>query len=278
MSRPFDLFGGVDFSGAKEPLSNVWTAVGREVDGRLRILSLRPHAYRKDLAGFVTRGWKSELYGTGNRILWGLDFPFGLPAAACTALGAGTQWTAVVDWVADRPADEVRTAAGDSSRLLRFGDTKGALPPLDLRLYKQTVEGLRWIQLVLESDGTVAVHPQHVVDDADVTLIEVYPSGTSKELGLPPRRSPGRPGEARARAAALRTYLDFDAPDAEAAAANLEDAWDATIACLTAYLCRADLEQPFRAGGSDRVGEISAEGWIYRPPAAISDAPRVPGG
>ncbi len=260
-------YGGIDFSGAREPLANLWSAVGKEVEGRLRIISLRPHAFRQDLAAFVVEGWRSLVPERGS-ILWGVDYPFGLPAAICAGASMGTRWAEVVDWVADRPPDEVRSAAGDAARSLRAGDVPGALPPLDLRLYKQTVEGLRWLQYLREL-GEVSIHPQDPVPESDVTLIEVYPSGTAQELGLPRRRVPGRPGEVRARKAALRTFLDFRDPDCEAAAVNLEDAWDAVIACLTAYLCRDDLEQPFHVGGHDpRV--IALEGWTYRPPATVA--------
>ncbi len=263
-------YGGIDFSGAREPLSNLWSAVGSEENGRLRIHSVRPHAFRQDLAGFVLDGWKADLSETG-RILWGVDYPFGLPAAVCDMAGMGRDWAQIVDWVADRPSDEVRAAAGDASRAMRVGDVPGSLPPLDLRLYRQTVEGLRWLQHLREM-GEVAIHPQAPIADADVMLIEVYPSGTSQELGLPRRRSPGRPGEIRARKAALRTFVDFENPDCEAAAVTLEDAWDAVIACLTAYLCRNDLEQPFDLS-YDR-GVIVREGWTYRPPITIVPSPR----
>jgi hypothetical protein len=62
--------------------------------------------------------------------------------------------------------------------------------------------------------------------------------------------------------------MTFDHPSLEAIAATLEDARDACLACLTAWLCRADLDQPFRLA---RVPEptLRLEGWIYRPPAAL---------
>jgi hypothetical protein len=113
------------------------------------------------------------------------------------------------------------------------------------------------------------VHPQHPLEGASTTVIEVYPSGSVQELGLPRRRSPGRPGESRARAAALRTFVNFADPGVEAIAVTLEDAWDATIACLSAWLARDDLDQPFRT--SVHVPEtLALEGWIYRPPASLS--------
>jgi hypothetical protein len=36
-SGMFGYFGGIDFSGAREPLANLWTALGEEQDGRLMI-------------------------------------------------------------------------------------------------------------------------------------------------------------------------------------------------------------------------------------------------
>ena len=55
----------------------------------------------------------------------------------------------------------------------------------------------------------------------------------------------------------------------EACACTLEDARDACIAALVAFLCRDDLDQPHRLGRvpADR---LALEGWIYRPPAAIA--------
>jgi hypothetical protein len=103
--------------------------------------------------------------------------------------------------------------------------------------------------------------------------VEVYPSGAAHELGLPRRRAPSRPGEVRARAAALRTFLTFADPGCEAIAVTLEDAWDATVACLAAWLCRGDLEQPFHASGHP-ADELRLEGWIYRPPATLASPRR----
>src|SRR5829696_2282894 len=117
-SAPFRYFGGIDFSGAKEPLPNLWSAVGQAVDGRLRILSVRPHAYRVDLASFVGGGWRSVLGDeSSGRILWGADFPLGLPEEVARTLGAGSSWQQQLAWVADRPADEIRGAAGPTARL-----------------------------------------------------------------------------------------------------------------------------------------------------------------
>lgn len=268
----FAYFGGIDFSGAREPLSNLWTAVGREEEGHLAILSLRPHAFRQDLCGFVADGWRAAAAaGPDDAVLWGADFPLGIPARSAAHLGIDEQgsrgWARVMDWVADRPPEEVKEAVPEASRGFRLTDFGGAMSPFDLRLLKQTVEGLRWLQQ-LRDTVDLSIRPQSPGRRSETTLIEVYPSGTSQELGLPRRRSPARPGEARARAAALRTFIRFAEPDAEAAAVTIEDAWDAVIACLTAWMARDDLDQPFRATDEPRV-TIELEGWIYRPPASI---------
>jgi hypothetical protein len=54
----------------------------------------------------------------------------------------------------------------------------------------------------------------------------------------------------------------------EATAVTLEDAWDAVLACLTAYLVREDLEQPSRVG-TIAPEVVKVEGWIYRHPKVV---------
>ncbi|HEX2205563.1 MAG TPA: hypothetical protein VHG91_19785 [Longimicrobium sp.] len=267
----FAYFGGIDFSGAKEPLANLWTAVGTEKDGKLHVLSLCPHPFRADLAAFVGGGWRKHCgcEGGDETILWGADFPFGIPAEAARRI-AGERpatWAGVAAWIADRPADEVREPYMDLQKALRCTDTGGALAPFDMRLYRQTVEGIRWLH-ELREEGAVSILPAAPAGGATTTLIEVYPSGAAKELGLKGSRVPSRPGEVRARPAGLRPFMTFAHPSLEAIAVTLEDARDACIAALVAFLCRADLDQPRRLGRAPEEA-IALEGWIYRPPAAL---------
>lgn len=271
MTGNFRYFGGIDFSGAKEPLANLWSAIGREENGKLHIVALCPHPFRADLCVHVAEGWRELVDAEeGDRILWGADFPFGLPAdAARQLLGRADdpQWADLAAWVADRPPDEVRDAVPDFQKTRRRTDTGRALAPLDVRLYKQTIEGIRWLH-ELRDMADVAILPQTPAENAAATLIEVYPPATITDLGIRCRRSPSRAGEVRARPAALRTFLTFADPSLERIAVTLEDAWDATIACLTAWLARDDPGQPHRLAGCSRE-VIDLEGWIYRPPAAV---------
>lgn len=270
MSDRFARYGGVDFSGAREPLANLWTAVGCEADGKLRIDSLRPHAFRADLAAFVGEGWRSTTDAPDDAsILWGVDFACGIPAAATEhLLGRTGRWPDMLAWMADRPPDEVKESIPDELRTPRLTDAAGGLAPFDMRMYRQTVEGLRWLH-ELREEHAVAMLPQTANPASRCVLVEVSPSATTADLGLPRRRAPSRPGEYRARAAALRTFLSFGNPEIETLAVILEDAWDAVVTCLTAWMVREDLEQPFRTAGHPREA-VELEGWIYRPPAALA--------
>ena len=50
---------------------------------------------------------------------------------------------------------------------------------------------------------------------------------------------------------------------------TLEDAWDATIACLTAWLARDDLRPALPRHRPPSRERLELEGWIYRPPATL---------
>lgn len=266
----FAYYGGIDFSGAKEPLSNLWAAVGREREGKLEIVSLCPLPYREDLRAHVAGAWRRHVdAGEGDAILWGADFPFGVPGEAARRI-AGERpaaWAGVAAWIADRPPEEVWRGFPDLQKALRATDTGGAMSPFDMRLYKQTLEGIRFLH-ELRDDAQVSILPQAVNQAASTVLIEVYPSGAAKELGIRGGRVPSRPGEVRARPAALKPFMTFAHPSMEACACTLEDARDACIAALVAFLCRGDLDQPRRLG---RVAPelLALEGWIYRPPTAL---------
>ncbi|HYH80931.1 MAG TPA: DUF429 domain-containing protein [Longimicrobium sp.] len=263
-------FGGIDFSGAREPLSNLWAAVGREHEGKLEIVSLCPLPYREDLRAYVAGYWRRHAGAeASDPILWGADFPFGIPASVARRI-AGERpatWAGIAAWVADRPPEEIWKQFPDTHKAPRATDTGGALAPLDMRIYKQTLEGIRFLH-ELRDDTELSILPQAPNASATTTMIEVYPSGAAKDLGIRGGRVPSRAGEVRARPAALKPFMTFAHHSMEACACTLEDARDACIACLVAFLCRDDMDQPRRIG---RVPEemLMLEGWIYRPPTVL---------
>jgi hypothetical protein len=264
----FSHFGGLDFSGAKEPLSNLWTAVGVERDGRMHVLDLRPHAFRNDAMEFVVGGWRQVVNaGDASRCLWGCDFPFCLPVELVRQLVQGEPtWQRLATWIAGNPQDDLSSWTATFGNTKRAVDTGSAMPPLNTRLHKQTVEGLRLLSRLTQEHGA-AVYPQAPREAAASTFIEVYPSQTALDLNLLGRK-PNRKGQVRARASSLEPYLSFDHPAMEAAAVTLEDAWDAVLACLTAYLVREDLDQPRRVRGVPSEA-VNVEGWIYRHPQVV---------
>lgn len=265
------FFGGISFSGAREPLANVWSVVGREQAGRLHLLHVCPHAFRADLLSHVAGEWRPRVEaGPGASILWGVPFPLGLPAAAADAVAAGgppATWAAVLAWVADRPADEVRDHFPELHRIARRTDASGNPSPLDVRQYKQTVEGMHWLA-ALREESRVSVLPQAPAPEAVTTLVEVNPAATMKDLGIRCRRVPSRPGEVRARPAALRPFFSFADPLLELLVVTLDSVWDAAFAGLTAYLAHRDLDQARRTS-RDSLQTVELEGWVYRVPAAV---------
>lgn len=267
----FQYFGGIDFSGAKEPLSNLWAAIGRERDGRLEIVSLCPLPFREDLRTHVARHWRDHAgAGEGDAILWGADFPFGVPAEVAARIAGDRKpsWAGVASWIADRGAEETWKQFPEFTKTLRATDTGGAMAPFDIRLYRQTLEGIRMLH-ELRDEADVSILPEAPSASAGTVLIEVYPGGAARDLGIRGGKLPSRPGEVRARHAALKPFMTFAHPSMEACACALEDARDACIACLVAFLCRDDMDQPHRVA---RITPdvLAVEGWIYRPPAALA--------
>ncbi len=278
----FTFYGGVDFSGAKPPLSNIWTAVGivapaddgAEDGDRLQILDLRPHAYREDLAAFIGEGAAAlgdlstlpTLPDSGPPALWGMDYPFSLGDGVARAIlpdWDGT-WRDSLPRLTALLPDELKAVAQPHQKTRRAIDTGSAKAPLDLRLIRQTHEGLRLLETLMTDAGATVLPFQDASAPAGPTLIEVYPTLTARDLGITGRR-PARPGDAAARPQKLAPHLSFAHPSMAASAAALEDAWDAVLACLTAFLVRNDLDQPFRVG-SHPPEVIRNEGWIYRHP------------
>lgn len=245
----FTHVGGLSFSGAREPLSNLWSALGVERGGRLHILDLRPHAYRLDAAAFLLGGWRGCCCERGDaRTVWAIDTPLALPrpvAAAVTGDDA-PDWFQTVRRIASLPPDAVRDAAESK-------------PPLDPRSYRRTAEGFRFVDELLREG--VAVSPQATRTDAAATLIEVLPTQTAKDLNLTGRR-PRKVGDAHARTRKLAAYAAFDHPSLEATAATLDAAWDAVLACITAFSVRDHLDQPPHS-------QAATEGWVYRHPEAV---------
>ena len=267
----FTRFIGVDFSGARPPLSNLWAAAGEAGDdgggGRLVIRDLRPLPFREDLRDWLTGRCREAMgWGEDEPVLVGLDFPFALPMEAVEALPGTGDWPGVVRYLAslEPKLKAVPPPLGAFTGAMRECDRRaGAMSPLNLRLFRQTIEGCRLLH-ELTTTHRVSIAPQ-AVTDSPTTLIEVYPSAAAKDLGIRAGNRPRKPREVFARAAGMEAYVRFEPPQLAAVAAGLEDAWDACLAAVNAFIVRDDLDQPTRKGDPARA---AVEGWIYRHPEA----------
>jgi len=267
----FHAFGGLDFSGAKEPLSNLWTAVGVPANDKLVIIDLRPHAFREDAALWIQGGFKRYLPEVLDnnqqdiQSLWGFDFPLSLPSQAAENMWPEWtgHWPELIDRVSRELPKDFALLAEPYGQTKRACDTGSAMAPLNIRLIKQTHEGLRVIE-ALRRDAGLRVLPFDS-EPGPLTAIEVYPSQTAKDLGLRGRR-PSRPGDGPARPAQLSPHIDFAHPAIAATCGTIEDAWDAVLACLTAYLVKHNLDQPTQTSNDTPHNQ---EGWIYRHPQAL---------
>lgn len=185
---------GVDFSGAAEPGESVWLTTGAWDGDRLRVTRARS---------------ATEAFGAGDREtvfaglrrfvragdVTGLDVSFGLPRAVLPE-DVGT-WVESIRWVAETYGegdalsaqaawkDRARESEADGVELKRATDAPvGASSPYSFITRYQTFHALR--DLFAPVLDEVAVEP--MVPGEGPILVETYPAGTLRELGLPDRK------------------------------------------------------------------------------------------
>jgi hypothetical protein len=186
---------GVDFSGASEPGEDVWLTAGEWDGQRLRVTDARPASEAFGASGreAVLAALRAFVADGG---VTGLDFSFGLPRAV---LPDGVDsWTESLRWVdeceyADALAaqadwkDRARVSDADGVELKRATDRPvGASSPYSFITRYQTFHGMRDLLWPLVREGAVAVQPMVPCEGA--TLVEAYPAGTLRDLGLPDRK------------------------------------------------------------------------------------------
>jgi hypothetical protein len=136
------------------------------------------------------------------RQVTGLDCSFGLPRAVLpTAVTASDDWRATLDWVHETFADDdarafqsglkerARASEAEGVELKRATDgPTGASSPYSFITRYQTLHGLRDVLRPLLERGAVAIPPMVPGDGERPSLVEVYPAGTLRDLGLPDRK------------------------------------------------------------------------------------------
>ena len=262
---------GVDFSGAKDAGRRIWVARGAVEGDGLRILWCRQG---DELPGSgrgrdVCLGALVDLIRRCGTSVWGLDFPFGLPAA----LVDEESWVSFVlafpetYGSADAFRQACREAAG-GRELKRVTDQEAKAPfsAYNLRLFRQTYYGIRDVLHPLVRDDAVRVLPMQEAVSEKSRLVEICPACTLKEAWVYQRPYKGR--EAAKREARIRIVEALE----ERGAVMLDDATrlkviddaggdalDSVVAALAAAKAVRDSERP----AFDPGDPYALEGYIH---------------
>jgi hypothetical protein len=247
-----DRVAGVDFSGARNAGKLIWIGRGVVVDGALRLEDCFPASDLpgsgpdKDsalpaLVNFISRETKS---------LIGFDFPFGLPAP----LVAEKTWEKFIAAFPNNfeSADAFRAScmeAANGKELKRRTDveTKTPFSAYNLRLYRQTYEGICNVLHPLISHDLARAIPTQPIQDGKPVLVEACPASLLKLENLYLSYKGPSPDAANARAAILdgltaRNLLEPPTPTLRKILLDNKggDALDAVIAAIIALRARND--------------------------------------
>jgi hypothetical protein len=242
----FATFLGVDFSAAKDGGRRTWIAEAvPRPDGGLAVSCLQRAADLPDSgpdpAAFLP-ALAAHLLGRDNALA-GLDFPFTLPEA----LMPEPDWPAFAAGFAARFPDPDRfrracTSATGGRELKRRCDREARTPfaAYNLRLYRQSWWGIARLLAPLAADPRVSVLPMQVRAGATVSLAEICPASTLKQLGLSGSYKGRTEAKAAQRAAILARLgaagLALSAAHGQTALDDRGgDALDALIACTAAW-------------------------------------------
>ena len=180
---------GVDFSGATSGGSGIRIATRRPGSPVQEIRRVdRGRLRREILAGLDASG--------GERHVWLVDAPFGLPIASLEACGIDRDWRASAEWLAcfEDPR-EWRRAVRKVSRKepKRWADRASRTPmaSMNLRVFKQTWTAMVEILLPLVAEG-VRVEPLAGPSDSNVVVGEGCPASVLKRRGDSSRGYKGR--------------------------------------------------------------------------------------
>lgn len=198
---------GVDFSGADGAGSGIRlaTRVGDEPVRRLERLD--------------RRGLRDRILASardGERHLWLVDAPFGLPLRTLEACGIASDWRASVDWLASfgSPRDWRRAVrAIDRKEPKRTADRVAATPlaSMNLRVFKQTWTVMVEILAPLVDAG-IRIDPMAGPIDARVVVAEGCPASVLKRGGDSAKgyKGTGQPPRDRREAILRRAIDDWD--------------------------------------------------------------------
>ena len=263
---------GVDFSGASEPGESVWLTTAEPSSNGIQVTACRS---AREAFGITDRAEVLAALRSfpGDGEVMGVDASFGLPRPVLPDRIAGSDdWRESVRWVAEEYAeadalaaqtdwkDRARGSDADGVELKRRTDgPTGANSPYSFITRYQTFHAMR--DLLAPVLGSVSVEP--MIPGDGPTLIEVYPAGTLRSLGVPDRKYKEPGSEARERRerilAGLRAW-GVTLPE-EFEGRVLEDADGDALDSLVAAVATARAVESGFAVEEERYDPL--EGYIY---------------
>lgn len=194
----FQVYYGVDFSGAKAAGRNIWIA-RIEPRGKTRRLALASLDRLESLCGTAARAEclaaLVERVRASDAALWGFDFPFGMPVELFPdAMPWPEQFAFLGEWgeeAYDCGLECVRRATElfqrKHIRRVTDGEAKAPFDAFHYRMIYQTFYGMRDVIGPLRLTRGTAVLPFHYrrLPTAKRVLVECCPGSVLKMLGLP---------------------------------------------------------------------------------------------
>jgi hypothetical protein len=174
---------GIDFSGAADAGKWIWIAGATFRDDFLAVHDCYPASQLRSRG--VARGLAlaalRELISSRRDAVFGIDVPFGLPAALLDE----SSWPEFAVRFVGRYSDAERFkeacwARANGRELRRQTDREARTPfsPYNLRLYKQTFHGLNDVIGPLVAAGSAVAVPMQEPLDGRALLVEVCPAST----------------------------------------------------------------------------------------------------
>lgn len=269
-ASPKTLVYGVDFSGSKTACKKIWVSRGTvhnrtlHIDGCCPISDLMPESIRKDRDNCLA--FLQNLISSETEAIFGLDFPFGLPEAILK----GQDWEGSILNFSKRygsPDDfraKCRNAAANKE-IKRITDRQKKAPfcVYNLRLYRQTYYGIRYILEPLLKENSACIIPMQQQLPHKAFVAEICPACTLKRNGIyvPYKGKNKRELENRRMIlSAIKTWkIELGEEVMKAALENTEgDAIDSILAAYASYIALQKMETDIPL-----AEEYASEGMIY---------------
>ena len=180
---------GVDFSGARDAGRHIWIAEGVPGGKGLQIESLKRADQLPDGGVRIEeamRGLRTRILALKGSII-GLDFPFSIPAK----LIEQSTWSEFINDFTRRyeTSEDFRKKCRtktEGKELKRATDIEAEVPwsAYNLRIYRQTWAGIRYILAPLISENRVRVIPTQTPREGMPILAETCPASFLKHEGL----------------------------------------------------------------------------------------------